>query len=137
MSGALVTGASGFVGSNLARALRDAGRHVRCLVRPSSSLEHLESLDVEILRGSLEDDQCLSEAFADVDEAYHVAGCTSALEQADYFRVNVDVSRRLAEAAARQTPSPTFLFVSSLAAGGPATTDQPRVELDRDGLVKE
>ncbi|MDC0934923.1 NAD-dependent epimerase/dehydratase family protein [Pirellulales bacterium] len=135
MSRVLVTGASGFVGSNLVGALCRAGRDVRCLVRSSSNLEHLESLDAEIFKGSLEDPVGLSESLDGVSEVYHVAGCTTALDQAGFFRVNVDASRRLAKIASQQANPPTFVFVSSLAAGGPATNDRPRTEVDPDQPV--
>ena len=46
----LVTGATGFVGSHLCRALTESGHHVRALHRPTSSLELLEGTAVELVQ---------------------------------------------------------------------------------------
>lgn len=135
MSLCLITGASGFVGSNLAATLSAQGRNVRCVVRGTSDTSRLEALEAEICRGSLEDRDFLSRAVADVDAVFHVAGCTAAFHARQYRRVNVDASRRLAEVCAAREKPPVFIFVSSLAAGGPATDDQPRSENDCDQPV--
>ena len=50
-----VTGASGFVGWHLAKALVERGRSVRCLLRPGSSFQQLAELPVEVVRGDLRD----------------------------------------------------------------------------------
>src|SRR5665213_3624856 len=98
---ALVTGASGFVGSAVARLLVAAGARVRVLMRPSSDRSNIAGLDVEPREGSLEDGPSLVAALAGCSELYHVA--------ADYrlwvrgtkamFRANVDGTRSLMEAA--------------------------------------
>ena len=58
----LVTGATGFVGAHVARALLARGRSVRCLVRPGSRLANLAGLPVEIVRGDLRDRASLDAA---------------------------------------------------------------------------
>ncbi|MGL4883871.1 MAG: NAD-dependent epimerase/dehydratase family protein, partial [Waterburya sp.] len=57
---AFVTGATGFVGANLVRLLLQQGYKVKALVRPRSCLDNLESLDLEIVQGNLNDD-CLAQ----------------------------------------------------------------------------
>jgi dihydroflavonol-4-reductase len=98
----LVTGATGFVGAAVARALlREPGQHVRVLARPKSDRRNLEGLDVEVAEGSLEDAASLTVAVAGCRYLFHVA--------ADYrlwvpnpaamFRANVDGTRALMLAA--------------------------------------
>ncbi len=69
----LVTGASGFVGSAVARALIEAGREVRALVRPSSPRGNLEGLDLEIVEGDMRDAAALDRALSGVRDLFHVA----------------------------------------------------------------
>jgi nucleoside-diphosphate-sugar epimerase len=98
------------------------------MVRSTSRLEQLESLPVERIEGSLADEGSLRRAVAGVDRVFHVAGRTVAFQASQFFDDNVGGTRRLAEAClARQTP-PTFLMVSSLAAGGTGTMKAPRTE---------
>jgi dihydroflavonol-4-reductase len=99
----LVTGATGFVGSAVARALVRRGEPVRAMVRPSSSRLHLlEGLPVEIVVGDLDEPSSCSAALDGCDALYHVA--------ADYrlwvpqpdamYRTNVEGTRHLLRAAA-------------------------------------
>jgi len=68
-----VTGASGFVGSAVARRLREAGFAVRALVRPTSPTTHLAELGLDFVTGDLRDPASLREALADVRYLFHVA----------------------------------------------------------------
>jgi dihydroflavonol-4-reductase len=97
----LVTGATGFVGAAVARALLARGRKVRALCRPNSDRRNLAGLDMEIVEGSLEDSASLAGAVTGCGALYHVA--------ADYrlwvpdpqamHRANVDGTRALMTAA--------------------------------------
>ena len=69
----LVTGASGFVGSAVARALLARGEPVRLLVRASSPRTNTEGLDAEVVTGDLLDAASLAPAFHEVERLYHVA----------------------------------------------------------------
>ncbi len=121
---ALVTGATGFVGSHLAERLCREGMDVVCLVRPSSSLEWLERLPAEKLAGSLDAPDALP--LGEVDYVFHVAGLTRARTAAAYMAANAEATRRLAEAAARANPGlKRFVYVSSQAAAGPTPGDAP------------
>jgi dihydroflavonol-4-reductase len=70
---ALVTGASGFVGSAVARLLVERGFRVRALVRSSSPQHHLAGLDIEFVRGDLRDPESVRQAMAGVRWVFHVA----------------------------------------------------------------
>ena len=69
----LVTGASGFVGSAVARKLVGRGEKVRLLVRPSSDRRNLEGLDAEPVEGDLRDPASLARALQGCTSLYHVA----------------------------------------------------------------
>lgn len=131
----LITGASGFVGSNLAAHALGQGWQVRCLVRESSRIEQLEPLGVELALGHLHDAASLQAACTDVDVVFHVAGRVAALREAQYAYDNVEGSRRVAEACAIQPRPPVLVMVSSLAAGGTGTPQAPRRESDLDQPV--
>jgi dihydroflavonol-4-reductase len=70
---ALVTGASGFVGSAVARKLAERGLAVRALVRPGSPREHLAGLDIEFVTGDLRDEASVRTAMDEVRFLFHVA----------------------------------------------------------------
>jgi len=70
---ALVTGASGFVGSAVARALVERGVRVRALVRASSPQQHLSGLPIEFVTGDLRDAASVHRAMRDVRFLFHVA----------------------------------------------------------------
>ncbi|HVZ51859.1 MAG TPA: hopanoid-associated sugar epimerase [Pseudolabrys sp.] len=69
----LVTGASGFVGSAVARALTQRGYAVRAIVRPSSAIRHLDGLDLEFVHGDLRDRAAVRHAMTGVRSLFHVA----------------------------------------------------------------
>lgn len=130
----LITGASGFVGSNLARHLSAEGWDVRCLLR-STGRGLLQDCDVEMVQGSLSDSESLRQAAADVEFVFHVAGRVTALSSDQFAQDNVEGTRAIAEACAVQANPPQLVFVSSLAAGGPAEQTHPRVESDKPAPV--
>jgi len=66
-----VTGGSGHVGSNLVRELLKQGRKVRCLVREDT--RGLDELDIEYVKGDIQDIESLKKLFTDVDTVFHLA----------------------------------------------------------------
>lgn len=69
----LVTGSTGFIGSNVVRALLRRHIDVRALVRHGSDLRNLTGLDVELAYGDLRDRHSLEAALKGCDTLYHVA----------------------------------------------------------------
>lgn len=70
----LVTGGTGFIGSNLAKALLAKGYEVRCFVRKSSKTGFLENLGAEIFYGDIVDKFSLQNALKDITVVFHLAG---------------------------------------------------------------
>lgn len=139
----LVTGATGFVGFAVARALLASGRAVRALVRPNSDRANLKNLSVETCEGSLEDPASLAAAMAGCGALYHVA--------ADYrlwvpnpksmYRANVDGTRALMQAALAQGVG-RIVYTSSVAtlgidpSGAPGNETTPSALDDMIGPYK-
>jgi dihydroflavonol-4-reductase len=69
----LVTGASGFVGSAVARVLVERGFNVRALVRPASPVAHLAGTDIEFIHGDLRDAESVRPAMRGARALFHVA----------------------------------------------------------------
>jgi dihydroflavonol-4-reductase len=123
---ALVTGASGFIGSHLVDHLLSKGYSVRVLLRKTSSLEWLKGLPLEIFRGDLFTDPVLLEAARDVDYIYHSAGLTRAKTPEEYFQANATGTKNLLLAAQRANAGlKRFVHVSSQAAVGPSSSHTP------------
>ncbi|MBW4522114.1 MAG: NAD-dependent epimerase/dehydratase family protein [Scytolyngbya sp. HA4215-MV1] len=98
---ALVTGASGFTGSHLVKALKERGNEVVCLVRKSSDLSRLASQQVEWVYGDITDRTALKQAISGVDTVFHIAayvelGIVDATKMA---QINVEGTRAVLETA--------------------------------------
>lgn len=135
MPTALVTGATGFVGSNLVARLREDGWEVRCLVRDAVRAKPLEELGAQLSVGKLTDEETLVQTATGVDYVFHVAGRVRALSDKQFETDNVDGTRNVVTAAAAQEKPPVVVLVSSLAAGGPNQPGQPRRETDADAPI--
>ncbi len=130
MSKVLVTGASGFIGTHLVRALVERGDTVTCLVRPGSTIEPLEALGVRLCVGDVTDADSLTGAVAGQEVVYHLAGLTHALSARQFHAVNAAGTRAVAEACAAQGTPPVLVSVSSLAAAGPSAPNRSHTETD-------
>ncbi len=121
MAKTLVTGASGFIGSHVARALAGRGDELRLLARRGSSLEHLADLEFERSTGDVTDRRAVRRAMKGADHVFHVAGSTSmrASQRERVFDVNVTGTRNVVEEAMRAEVE-QVVHTSSAAAVGPA-----------------
>ncbi len=135
---ALVTGASGFLGSTLIEELCRRGHESHALLRSSSSTANLEGCAFAKVEGSLGDFESLKRAVRDVDVVFHLAGVTTAPNRAAYFEHNAAGTERVARAVAEANPKlKRFVLVSSLAAGGPSSAQGPRAETHEDAPVSD
>jgi nucleoside-diphosphate-sugar epimerase len=120
----LVTGATGFVGSHLAEALRRRGDEVTALARSAAKAAALAPLGVRVVPGDLHDRAALQKAVQGQDVVYHVAGVVAARSEADFLVANRDGTRNLVEAVERAGAG-RVVFVSSMAAAGPTIRGRP------------
>jgi nucleoside-diphosphate-sugar epimerase len=117
---ALVTGATGFVGSHLAAALARRGDDVVCIARRPEQAAFVASLGARPAPGSLEDVESLKTALRGAEVVYHVAGLTAAASEREFLAVNRDGTVRLVDAVRAAAPSlARLVYVSSIAAVGP------------------
>jgi dihydroflavonol-4-reductase len=121
-----VTGGTGFVGAHLVQALLARGDSVTCLVRKPELAQRLGWTErgVALVRGDLEDEAALRTGCDGADVVYHVAGKIVARDAADFMTCNRDGTANVLEAAIDANVG-RFLFVSSLAVGGPTTPGHP------------
>ena len=128
----LVTGATGFVGSAVARKLSLDGTRVRALVRPGSPRFHLDGLDLEFVGGDLRDAQSVRAAMAGVRHVFHVAADYRlwARDPGEIFAANVEGTRHVMQEALRAGVE-RVVYTSSVATlglradGGPADESVP------------
>lgn len=136
---ALVTGASGFIGSHLCEVLRERGHDVRAMVRASSKLDKLElgaaGKPFVLAHAGLNDIAAMAVAMADVEVVYHVAGITAAFDRRGFDRANVEGVTNLFAAIARARELGSgprrVVQISSLMAAGPSHARNPRREHHR------
>ncbi len=112
----LVTGATGFLGSHVARQLVSRGVLVRVLVRAASRLQAIEDLPVEKIEGDLRDAASLARALNGVCRVYHVAADYRlwARHPRDIYESNVTGTKNLLDAAQRAGVE-QFIYTSTVA----------------------
>ena len=125
MTRAFVTGATGFIGGHLVRALVDRGDEVTCAVRASSNRGALEQLGVKLVIADVNNPESLREPCSGPDVVYHLAAMLRQPWHADFLTTNADGARNVAAACAAAPTPPVMIAVSSLAAAGPAADGVP------------
>src|SRR3979490_2274717 len=140
---AFVTGATGFLGSHVARVLADNGADMRLLVRSSSNPRNIEGLRADRALGDLRDPASLEKAMAGCDVVFHVAADYRlwVRDPNEMYRSNVDGTRAILEAA-RKNGVRNVIHTSSVATvgfganGHPADEDSPVSLADMIGPYK-
>jgi len=101
---AFVTGATGFLGSHVARVLEERGAQLRLLVRPASDLRNLDGLNADRVVGDLRDAVSIEKALSGCDVAFHVAADYRlwVRDPSEMYRSNVEGTRCVLEAARKQ-----------------------------------
>jgi len=140
---AFVTGATGFLGSHVARVLAEQGAALRLLVRPTSNLRNLRGLKAETATGDLRDAASLQKAMTGCDTVFHVAADYRLWVQDpdEMYRSNVGGTRAILEAAGKNGVE-RVVYTSSVATmgftgdGHPADEDSPVSLADMIGHYK-
>jgi len=140
---AFLTGATGFLGSHVARVLSEQGADLRLLVRPTSNLKNLEGLQAEIATGDLRDAASLEKAMSGCETVFHVAADYRLWlrDPAEMYRSNVEGTREILQAASKNNVQ-AVVYTSSVATmgftenGRPADEDSPVSLADMIGHYK-
>jgi dihydroflavonol-4-reductase len=134
---ALVTGATGFVGAAVVRALIKTGVEVRVLARRDSDFSNLQQFKIDGAYGDLRDKESLRKALTDCQQLYHVAAHYAlwARNPAIFYDVNVTGTKNLMEAA-RDVGTERIVYCSTIGAiglpsGGGLGTEETPVSLDQ------
>ena len=116
---AFVTGATGFVGSHVARVLAEHGADLRLLVRPSSDLRNIQELNAERVTGDLRDAASLKKGITGCDVVFHVAADYRlwVRDPDEMYRSNVEGTRAILQAA-RESGVRRVVYTSSVATMG-------------------
>lgn len=116
----LVTGATGFTGSHLVRALCELGANVRVIARASSNREALSDLNIEWFVGEVYDEAVIATACADVNYVFHMAAAYREAKISDdiYWKVHVQSTQLLAKYAQQNKNLKRFLHTSTVGVHG-------------------
>jgi len=126
---AFITGATGFVGIHVARALEAQGADLRVLVRPSSDLKNLQDLKAERVTGDLRDPASLERAISGCEVVFHVAADYRLWirDPEEMYRSNVEGTRSILKAA-RKNGVRRVVYTSSVATMGFTSNGHPADE---------
>ncbi|MGD9641100.1 MAG: NAD-dependent epimerase/dehydratase family protein [Elusimicrobiales bacterium] len=127
-----ITGGTGFVGRTLSKALLTKGYAVRVITRrkPAAALEGAAYAEADFA-----DKQSLRRALDGADAAVHLAAALFCRSREQFMRANAEGTANLAAAAGEVPSLKKFVYISSLAAGGPSSADRPRAEADGEAPV--
>jgi len=146
---AFVTGATGFLGSHVARVLAERGAELRLLVRPTSDLRNLDGLNAERVVGDLRDPASIAKALSGCDVVFHVAAdyrlWVRGRDSNEMYRSNVEGTRSLLEAARKQgvrrvvytSSVATMGFISKHAAAELRSAGQPGAAVPTQAVADE
>ncbi len=117
---ALVTGATGFIGSHLVEKLLGYGYEVACITRDASNPGWIKSLDVNLIEGDCSDKELLNRCVSGYDYIFHLSGLTKTSSKKKFYAVNETGTGNIINAVAKKNPNiRRFVYLSSLSAFGP------------------
>jgi dihydroflavonol-4-reductase len=131
MNKVLITGASGFLGSNLTRELFRLGYEVRIMVRPGAGLTVVSDIPCEMYFGNIDNKEHVSQAVAGCDVVIHAAAVTEqwSVPYSAYERINYTGTRHMVDACLEHQVS-RFIYVSTANTMSPGSKANPGSELN-------
>lgn len=133
-----MTGASGFIGSNLIRLLNQKGFKPYALLRKTSRLDLLENADYTPVYGNVASDDVVSRLPQEVDTIVHCAGAIKAIDKGSYFTENAQGTLNILAGANRHLPGlRRIILLSSQTAAGPSRPGQFKCENDSCNPVSQ
>jgi uncharacterized protein YbjT (DUF2867 family) len=131
----LVTGGTGFVGSNLIRRMRKEGLSVRALVRNPDKAQTLKDLGVELAQGDIVDKASLEKASAGVERVVHLVGIIQEARGVTFQDIHVEGTRNLLEAA-KKAGVRHFFYQSALGTRSRAVSAYHKTKWEAEELVR-
>ena len=114
-----ITGATGFLGGHVAKALCEQGFSLRALVRDPARATHLHGLGMELVSGDLNHHNALAQLVQDCTNVIHIAGAIKAKTEAQLIAINGGGTTNLVAAMAKSAPDARLVHISSIAAREP------------------
>lgn len=129
---ALVTGATGFIGSHIADELLARGYKVRCTYRKTSDLRWIKGKNFELHETDLYDKDSIKAALQGIDFVFHAAGSVRAWNYEGYLNGNLIPTKNILESCLEESIDlKRFVYVSSQTVTGPSKSyDKPMKEED-------
>ncbi len=132
----LVTGGTGFVGTNLIRRLRSDDIPVRAVVRNPDKAQGLKELGVHVVPGDIADKQSLEKAAAGVERVVHLVGIIQETGGASFAGIHVEGTRNLLEAS-KKAGVRHFVYQSALGTRPGAVSRYHRTKWEAEELVRK
>jgi len=131
----LVTGGTGFVGSNLVRRLRKADLALRAVVRNPGKAQALKDIGVDVVEGDISDKASLEKAAEGCERVVHLVGIIQETAGADFRNVHVEGTRNVLEAA-RKAGARHFFYQSALGTRPGAKSEYHKTKWEAEELVR-
>jgi len=132
----LVTGSTGFIGGHLVDKLLSKGLKVRCLVREESNIKNLKKKDVELSYADYSDINSLKKSLNGIDTVFHLGAILNGDDWEVLLNVNTKGTENLIKAYSElMQRQKRFVFISSIAASGPALGNKLKNEDEADTPV--
>lgn len=125
---ALVTGATGFIGSHLVEALLNKRFSVSCLIKDDEPISWIDRNRIKIYYGDITKKNSLYQAFnSRYDFIFHLAGLMNTRHPEQYYKINFEGTKNLLDLCREKSRAlKRFIYVSSVTAAGPCKNLRPK-----------
>lgn len=113
-----ITGGTGGLGIKLVQKLQEKGHEIVLLVRKSSNISYFQGLkNISYIIGDMQEVESLRKFVKDLDVCYHIAAQVNHTTKENYFRINVEGTRRLCNVLLKHNPGCHLIYCSSIVVG--------------------